>query len=43
LEKIERDMDRDFFMSPYEAKEYRLIDQVIETRLSPESIAQAIK
>ncbi len=43
LEKIERDMDRDFFMSPYEAKEYRLIDQVIETRLSPESIEQAIK
>jgi ATP-dependent Clp protease, protease subunit len=43
LEKIERDMDRDYFMSPYEAKEYRLIDQVIETRLSPESIAQAIK
>jgi ATP-dependent Clp protease, protease subunit len=31
LEKIEKDMDRDFFMSPEEAKEYGLIDRVIET------------
>jgi ATP-dependent Clp protease, protease subunit len=38
LERIERDMDRDFFMSPHEAKEYGLIDQVIETRLSPTEI-----
>jgi ATP-dependent Clp protease, protease subunit len=38
IERIERDMDRDFFMSPYEAKEYGLIDQVIETRLSPTEI-----
>jgi ATP-dependent Clp protease protease subunit len=30
IEKIEKDMDRDFFMSPYEAKEYGLIDKVIE-------------
>lgn len=30
LEKIERDMDRDFFMSAQEAKEYGLIDKVIE-------------
>jgi ATP-dependent protease ClpP protease subunit len=29
-------MDRDNFMSPHEAKEYGLIDQVIETRLSPD-------
>jgi ATP-dependent Clp protease, protease subunit len=36
LEKIEKDMDRDNFMSPHEAKEYGLIDQVIETRLSPD-------
>jgi ATP-dependent Clp protease, protease subunit len=31
LERIERDMDRDYFMSPQEAKEYGLIDQVIES------------
>lgn len=30
LEKIERDTDRDFYMSPYEAKEYGLIDEVLE-------------
>lgn len=32
LEKIERDMDRDFFMSAAEAKDYGLIDRVIEDR-----------
>ena len=35
LEKIERDTDRDFFMSPTEAKEYGLIDDVIEKRFLP--------
>jgi ATP-dependent Clp protease protease subunit len=30
LEKVEKDTDRDYFMSPYEAKEYGLIDKVIE-------------
>ncbi|MBK4732452.1 ATP-dependent Clp protease proteolytic subunit [Oxynema sp. CENA135] len=34
LEKIEKDMDRDFFMSAYEAKEYGLVDRVIEDRTS---------
>ena len=32
LAKIEKDMDRDFFMSAHEAKEYGLIDRVIEDR-----------
>jgi ATP-dependent Clp protease, protease subunit len=32
LEKIAADMERDMFMSPTEAKEYGLIDQVIEKR-----------
>lgn len=32
LEKIEKDIDRDFFMSAEEAKEYGLIDRVIEER-----------
>jgi ATP-dependent Clp protease protease subunit len=31
-EKIERDTDRDFFMTPQEAKEYGIIDEVIERR-----------
>jgi ATP-dependent Clp protease, protease subunit len=29
LERVERDSDRDFFMSPEEAKEYGLVDEVI--------------
>ena len=32
LEKIDKDTDRDFFMSAEEAKEYGIIDQVIENR-----------
>lgn len=32
IEKIEKDTDRSFFMSPQEAKEYGLIDEVITTR-----------
>ncbi|MEG3910376.1 ATP-dependent Clp protease proteolytic subunit [Microcoleus sp. F10-C6] len=32
IEKIEKDMDRDYFMSAEEAKEYGLIDRVIEDR-----------
>jgi ATP-dependent Clp protease protease subunit len=31
LEKIEKDSDRDFFMSSYEAKDYGLVDEVLET------------
>ncbi|MBX4187877.1 MAG: ATP-dependent Clp endopeptidase proteolytic subunit ClpP [Candidatus Doudnabacteria bacterium] len=31
MKKIEADTDRDFFMTPYEAKEYGLIDNVIES------------
>ncbi len=32
LERVEEDTDRDFFMSPFEAVEYGLIDKVIEKR-----------
>jgi ATP-dependent Clp protease, protease subunit len=30
LEKIERDADRDYFLDPFEAKEYGLIDNVLQ-------------
>ena len=39
LERIERDTDRDFFMSAEEAKEYGLVDQVIVRRPVPEALA----
>ena len=32
LDKIAADMERDFYMSPQEAKDYGLIDQVLEKR-----------
>ena len=31
LEKITKDADRDFFLSPEEAKEYGVIDEIVET------------
>jgi ATP-dependent Clp protease protease subunit len=34
IERIEMDTERDFFMSAAEAKDYGLIDQVIERRPS---------
>lgn len=40
LEQIERDTDRDYFMSAEEAMNYGLIDRVIEER-TPEAIASA--
>lgn len=32
IDKIEKDTDRDFYLSPNEAKEYGLIDEVIKTK-----------
>ena len=32
LERIEKDTDRDFYLSAEEAKEYGLIDEVIKTK-----------
>lgn len=34
VEKIEEDTDRDFFMTPYEAMDYGIIDEVIKTKTS---------
>lgn len=46
LERIEKDSDRDFFMSPIEAKEYGLIDEVIYSRDAArkiEAVASAVQ
>ena len=32
FEKIEKDTDRDYYMTAYEAQEYGLIDQVVERK-----------
>jgi ATP-dependent Clp protease, protease subunit len=40
LEQVERDVDRDRFMSGEEAKAYGLIDQVIVNRLEAEKLSQ---
>ncbi|MBE7386083.1 MAG: ATP-dependent Clp protease proteolytic subunit [Leptolyngbya sp. SIO1E4] len=40
IEQIERDTDRDYFMSAQESAEYGIIDRVIEER-TPEAIAAA--
>ncbi len=42
LEKIQEDTERDFFMSPAEAKNYGLIDQVIERRPSATRLPVAV-
>jgi ATP-dependent Clp protease protease subunit len=31
-EQVERDCDRDYYMSPEEAKEYGLVDEVVKSR-----------
>jgi ATP-dependent Clp protease protease subunit len=35
LERIEKDTDRDFFMSPEEAKSYGIIDEVLYQAKAP--------
>lgn len=43
LEKVERDTDRDYFLSPREAIEYGLIDGVIEsTEALPAAVSSAV-
>ncbi|MGK3911026.1 ATP-dependent Clp protease proteolytic subunit, partial [Enterococcus faecium] len=35
LERVARDVERDFFMNSEQAKEYGLIDQIIDKRVVP--------
>ena len=32
MEKIQKDTDRDFFMTAEQAKEYRIVDEVISSK-----------
>lgn len=38
IEKLEKDTDRDFFMSPSDAKAYGLIDQVLKPRIGADQV-----
>ena len=37
IDRISKDTDRDYFMSPQEAKDYGLIDEVIVTKKAAEA------
>jgi len=41
MEKIQRDTDRDFFMTAEQAKEYRIVDEVISSKPTPRPVAGA--
>jgi ATP-dependent Clp protease protease subunit len=42
LEKISKDMDRLFYMTPQQAKEYGIIDRVLETNELPTPLAAGV-
>jgi ATP-dependent Clp protease, protease subunit len=41
MEKIQRDTDRDFFMTAEQAKEYRIVDEVITSKLIARPLPEA--
>jgi ATP-dependent Clp protease protease subunit len=41
MEKIQRDTDRDFFMTAEQAKEYKIVDEVISSKPTPKSVENA--
>jgi ATP-dependent Clp protease, protease subunit len=41
MEKIQRDTDRDFFMTAEQAKEYKIVDEVISSKPTPRSVTDA--
>jgi ATP-dependent Clp protease protease subunit len=41
MEKIQRDTDRDFFMTAEQAKEYRIVDEVISSKPTTRPVSEA--
>ena len=41
MEKIQRDTDRDFFMTAEQAKEYHIVDEVISSKPTPRAVPEA--
>jgi ATP-dependent Clp protease protease subunit len=42
MEKIQRDTDRDFFMTAEQAKEYRIVDEVISSKPTTRPVAEVV-
>ena len=42
LEQIERDTDRDFFMTAEQAREYNIVDEVISSKPTPRSVPEPV-
>ena len=42
MEKIQRDTDRDFFMTAEQAKEYRIVDEVISSKPTTRPVREAV-
>ena len=40
LEQVERDTDRDFFMTAEQAREYNIVDEVISSKPTPRSVSE---
>ena len=40
MEKIEKDTDRDFFMTAEQAKEYRIVDEVISSKPTTRAVSE---
>jgi ATP-dependent Clp protease protease subunit len=40
MEKIQRDTDRDFFMTAEQAKDYHIVDEVISSKPTPRPVAE---
>ena len=41
MEKIQRDTDRDFFMTAEQARDYKIVDEVISSKPTPRPVADA--
>ena len=41
IDKIQKDTDRDFFMTAEQAKEYRIVDEVISSKPTTRAISEA--
>jgi ATP-dependent Clp protease protease subunit len=41
MERIQRDTDRDFFMTPEQAKEYGIVDEVISSKPTTRAVTEA--